>query len=271
MRRHVAAAVVLLELIPGISLAEIGLDGGATDTLARTVVAQLQIITDVDSAFVSLDGRMVGRTPLVADSLSAGIHGVQIIHPDEANWLTPAITDTIRLLPGQKRILRYTLTSGIIVRSDPDGASVFMRDSLLGVTPLSLLPGRWSRSTLLQVKKPGYEAVFVDPSLSNRGVLTVPLHGQPGGPGGGDNTALIEAGEGGPRALRLYISGGVAVAAGVASAYLKIAADERQEAYSLTGDPSILSERRRFDTAAGITFAVTQIALGLFSYYLLSE
>ena len=73
------------------------------------------------------------------------------------------------------------------------------------------------------------------------------------------------------RKIALYASGGVAVVAGVAAAYFKINADDRNDAYHLTGNPSLLDERRRLDTSAGIAFAATQIGFAIFSYLLLSD
>ncbi len=73
------------------------------------------------------------------------------------------------------------------------------------------------------------------------------------------------------RKFALYASGGVAVVAGVAAAYFKINADDRNDAYHLTGDPSLLDERRRLDTAAGFAFAATQIGFAIFSYLLLTD
>jgi hypothetical protein len=75
----------------------------------------------------------------------------------------------------------------------------------------------------------------------------------------------------GGRDVAIYICGGVAVAAGIATAYLKISADERNEAYLATGHMPYLDQRRRLDTAAGIAFAVTQVGFFLFSYLLQTE
>jgi hypothetical protein len=271
MMNSLTIAIVLIAIQTLVALAGTRPDGSDVDTVARIDLARLQILTEPDSATVMIRGRIVGKTPLIVDSCAPGVYDLRILHPDGANWLTPVVSDTIRLQGGQTTTVRYSLNGGIIVRSDPDGASVFLRDSLLGETPLSLLRGRWSKNTLLQVKKDGFAPVFVDPSLAVRGVLTVPLQGLPGVAGGGDIMSLVLPSGNGRHLLRLYISSGVALISGVASAYFKITADERQEAYQRSGDPLALSERKRLDTAAGICFAVAQISLALFSYFLLSE
>jgi hypothetical protein len=71
--------------------------------------------------------------------------------------------------------------------------------------------------------------------------------------------------------LRLYISGATTIIAGAASAYFKVKADNTYSQYVRSGDPNQLSEVNRLDTAAGIALVATQISLGLFAYFMLSE
>lgn len=58
---------------------------------------------------------------------------------------------------------------------------------------------------------------------------------------------------------------------GIGAAYLKIAADSRQEAYLATGDPALASERRRLDTMAGVSLALAQAGIIVLSYLLITE
>jgi hypothetical protein len=73
------------------------------------------------------------------------------------------------------------------------------------------------------------------------------------------------------RSLAIWASGGVTVVAGIAAAYYKIAADERNDSYLLTGNRALRDERRRLDTLSGIAFAAMQLGFAVFSYLLLSE
>jgi hypothetical protein len=271
MRYRATAAILLFGLTQSLCPVAAQESGSPADSLAQKGTARLRIVTDVDSAIVVLGGNVVGRTPFVAESLSAGVYQLEILHPDMANWMTPTIADTIRIVGGENTTLKYTLVGGILVQSVPDGASVVVRDSILGVTPLALLVGRFPRGGMIQVKKAGFEPVLVDLSLAKRGVLTVPLRRQPGPAGEGDESGLvISRGQGGKTA-RLYISAGVLLVSGIATVWFKNAADQRQEAYSVTGDPFLLAESKRLDTAAGISLGVLQVNIGLFLYFLLSE
>jgi hypothetical protein len=271
MRYPTALAIVVLILTqsPGLVSAQEG--GNLDDSLAQKGTAWLRIVTDIDSAIVMLGGVVVGKTPFVAESLSAGRYEVKILHPDLANWVTPTVSDTIRLVGGENTTLKYTLVGGIVVQSIPDGAMVAIRDSLLGVTPLTLLPGRLPRGEMIQVKKAGFEPVLVDLSLAKRGVLAVPLRRQAGSVAEGvDGGLIISNGQEG-RTARLYISAGVLLVSGIATVWFKNTADQRQEAYSITGDPYLLAESRRLDTAAAISLGVLQVNIGLFLYFLLSD
>jgi hypothetical protein len=71
--------------------------------------------------------------------------------------------------------------------------------------------------------------------------------------------------------LKLYVAGAATIIAGATSAYFKLKADNRYSDYIRTGNATSLAEVDRLDTAAGVALAATQISLGLFTYFLLSE
>ena len=244
-----------------------------SDTVASQNTCGLTIESSPDSAGVFLNGVMKGRTPFRADSLTAGLYHIRIEHPDASNWLSPVATDSVRLEPGERKSFRFTLAGGIIVYSDPDGASVFLRDSLLGQTPLVFLPGHWSPTSNLEVRKNGYERAVVTPAMAIRGILRVPLT-RAWTAASEEDSSLVDNVRDSEHSARLYIisiSGGVAVLATISSAYFKTVADHREDAYLLTGDPANLSERQRLDTAAGVSLVVAEVSLAIFSYFLMME
>lgn len=69
----------------------------------------------------------------------------------------------------------------------------------------------------------------------------------------------------------LYLSGAATVVSGITAAYLKTRANDRQVLYSSTNDPGLLAERNRLDNWSAVALVVTEIAFGLFTYFLLSE
>ena len=170
--------------------------------------------------------------------------------------------------------------SRLTVSADADSATVYIDGQAKGVTPLSLdsvrsgtrkllvvgrNPASWfsGSDSLTVVLAPGEDRHIMFSILTpvRLGLTTLP-----------EVSPLLrtENGQNG-RLVALYASGSIAVAAGVAAAYLKISADDRNAAYLTTGNPALLDERRRLDTASGWAFAAMQVGFAVFSYLLLAE
>jgi len=232
--------------------------------------ARVTIQTNVESALVIMDSLRVGVTPLTIDSLASGKHIITLQHPDLANWLAGSITDTIQVIGNEPRTLRYAFPLRSFIISNPFGAAVYVGDSLYGTTPLLVTQSWPSGQSTINLRKEGFEPITVDLADARRGILslTLPHHWQKEGIAG---PLLNDEGSESSRNLRLYVSGASTVISGVAAAYLKVKADDRYLQYAATGDPSLLSQTHRLDTAAGVALAVTQIALGFFTYFILSE
>jgi hypothetical protein len=241
------------------------------DSLAGPGQARLEILTDIDSALVYLDTLYAGRTPLVLDSLPAGTYLTRIIPPHEQSWLEHAITDTLVLSSGQRLSRRYELREYLAVRSDPPGAQVFLGDSLAGETPLLLRIALLHPDGRLMLRKDGYEPFTLATDGIKGSIVQSTLKAGWQHPPLEESPFLTAKSGWSPRRMSLYLSGGAAVLAGIASAYFKISADDRQDAYLMSGNPALLSERQRLDRWAGVTFAITQVGLAIFSYLLISE
>ncbi len=267
-RPVVCTAVLILTLcfrLPGLAA------NATADSAAGSGHAHIVLATDIDSAHVYLDTVFAGLTPLVVDSVSPGEHRLRILPPHAESWLVHAVDDTLTLEAGQTLTLRYALREYLAVQTRPSGARVYLGDSLMGETP-GLLPAELLLpERRLSVKKDGFEPFSVNAAdlkgstiqpLLKLGWQTPPLEESPyvtGLPGWS------------ARRVGLYVSGGASVLAGIVAAYCKIAADDRQASYLESGDPAILDERRRLDTWAGISFALTQVGFAVFSYLLISE
>jgi len=241
-----------------------------TDSLRGANHTIITIQTDVDSALVIVDGVRAGVTPLALDSLAAGKHSFRLQHPDLPNWLTGSINDSVWVVAGESRTLRYTFERRSLVTSHPFGADVYRGDTLCGTTPLVLtLSGQAGPSTI-SIRKEGFEPITADLADARRGILslTLPPRWQIEGMAG---PVLDEEGRAASKNMRLYLTGGSTVLSGVAAAFFKMKADDRYADYTRTGDPSLLSQTHKLDTAAAIALAITQVGLGLFTYYILSE
>lgn len=242
-----------------------------SDSITSINCAQIRLSSDIDSAHVYLDTVFVGLTPLVIDSVTPGSHRLRILPPRADSWLTRTVDDTLSLKPGETLARRYTLREFLAIDAQPSGAMVYLGDSLLGVTP-SLLPADLLLPERhLSVKKDGFES-FSSTVADLKGIIIQPLL-KPGWqtPPLEDSPYVTGIPGWSARRIGLYVSGGTSVLAGIVAAYCKIAADDRQASYLASGDPAMLAERRRLDTWAGITFALTQVGFAIFSYLLISE
>jgi hypothetical protein len=236
---------------------------------ARLEVGRLMIETDLDSVGVTINGAFMGHTPFWLDTIVAGTHILQLKDPDEANWLTRDVIDTMEIQAGVLFHRRYSMIRAYLIASEPFGADVLLRDSLAGRTPI-VLAGPLEPLIPLSLRKPGYESVPVDPRSHHRGVFMVHMtkiwsaHEN-------QSPHLLQNDALGSRHLPLYISASATILSGVAAAYFKIKADDRYQHYALTGNPSLHAETQRLDTAAGVALAATQLSLGVFAYFLLSD
>ena len=230
----------------------------------------LTIRTGADTATVYLDSVRAGRTPFTIDSVRGGSHVLRLVQEDSTSWLTGSITDTVSIAPGESRTLRYAFERRVMVVTDPSGALVYIGDSAAGITPLMLTSLTRPLPADVSVVRTGYESTIVPLPGSGSGVARAVLHkmwqSEPS-----ENPFMNESGSSERTGLRLYMAGGLTVAAGAAAAYFKIKADGRNAIYQETGDPTLRDETRRLDVSAAIALVATQIGFAFFTYYLLSD
>lgn len=239
------------------------------DTL-RT--ATLEVRADLDSALVYLDSLFVGHTPLQLEGLLPGPHRLTVVPPHPEEWSVQMVSDTVHLDPGTVSLHTCQLRYYVPVRSEPPGAEVYINDSLAGVTPLLVRPSSLHEDARLTLKLSGFETTSVPrEARAGESALTVALKTGWQAVSDGPSPFLPDQPAWNSRNTGLYLSGGVSVLAGIGAAWLKIAADGKQEAFLLTGDPALASERKRLDTYAAISLAVAQAGLIVLSYLLITE
>ncbi len=244
-------------------MALISFSAGAEDNADSAAVVKSQIsISASDPARVFIDGDSVGTTPMVF-SASPGRHILRIVgETDVQSWASEPVVDTIEIQPNLPQSLNYIFRRKIFLNSNPNGAEVFTQDSLLGTTPLIIRSDR----TSFTFRKEGYEDATVTMNEPKNVQVSLKRVWQ----SRTDSSIFLESEEKGS-SLRLYITGATTILAGAASAYFKVKADNSYTSYLQTGNQSRLSETNRYDTAAIVTIAATQLSLGLFTYFVLSE
>lgn len=225
--------------------------------------ASITIQTNIEGATVFVDGDSVGTTPITFHT-APGAHRVRILS-DVANWLTEPISDSITLAPHEQRTLRYTFAQKFLILSNPSGAEVLARDSVIGTTPLVVKP---VADATYKLRAAGYEETPLEFANAVRGILSTTLNKKWQSENG---ETIFRDSEVSGSPLKLYLAGAATIIAGATSAYFKVKADNSYSDYVRSGNPASLNDVNRLDTAAGIALAATQISLGLFTYFILSE
>jgi hypothetical protein len=236
--------------------------GESADSLGVGVPVTIQC--NIDGARVYLDSDSVGTTPLTLSSVAPGKHALKLVPPDVENWLSEPMVDTLDVSGTAPIAARFSFEQKYLVLSTPSQASVFVGDSLMGTTPLVVK----TASPSITLRLPGFEEVTLPTANAKRGILSADLKRI------WQTTAeesIFKDSEENGSSLRLYLTGATTILAGATSAYFKVKADNTYSQYVRTGDPNQLAEVNRLDTAAGIALAVTQISLGIFTYFILSE
>jgi hypothetical protein len=253
-----------------LTLCSLPAGAGAAQESAPPDSTQALLVVDSspESAWVMLDTASIGKTPCSLAVHAPASYHLRLQHPDLANWLTGAVEETLAVRPGEIVRRTYQLPVWTLVVSSPMGAEIFAGDSLLGSSPLLLRPGKISRSAPLTARLRGYESATANPAMATRGVLRIPLRASTE-PGTFIDQRLLDIPR--PSSTRLYLTGGGALLAGAAAAYFKVKADNANSDYILNGDPASLSDRNRYDRASGVFLVVTQVSLGLFLAFLMSE
>jgi hypothetical protein len=201
--------------------------------------------------------------PMIApvDSLPvrAGRVLLRIFPGGEGPWSEPLSSETLSVALGEHVVRDAAGLAAWRVTSEPFGATVSLRDSVLGTTPL-LVSSRM-RGELLRFQKAGYEDALV-PVGGDLYAALQPLPGAAGPSLGGAASKNMTT---------VYVAAGVGVLAGASAAYLKIKADGRYADYRRSGRSSDLDDVHRLDRLSGISLAASEIALFLLTVELFSR
>ncbi len=226
--------------------------------------ALLSVRTVPSGAKVMLDTTMIGIAPVESAVVQPGRRVLRLLPPDPRSWFQEAVIETLSVEPGERIRRDAVFSPSASVASDPYGATVAYRDSILGVTPLRLA----LRGGTVSVQKPGYDSVDLSlpPGGGTVNVLLRPL--SPGAPGPALPYLTSDESK---SPLALYVASGAAIVGGVSAAYFKIKADGAYSDYLASGDQATLNRVHRLDLASGISLAACQISLGLLTYFLFTR
>jgi hypothetical protein len=228
-------------------------------------MARLTVSSNVIGASVYLDSVEIGTTPLQGFLIGEGEHTVCVSEVG-FSWNPRLECRTIVAEAGEEVDLVIQLPRQISVQSDPFGASVILRDSVIGFTPLVF--STTAKEGSLTLVKQGFEhlhlvfdsstALLVGNLRNERGVGKVP------------GSLYLETDDAKSTSW-VILAGSSAVLAGAASAYFKIQADNLHREYLGNRDAATLARVRNLDTVSAIALGLSQASVGALVYLLLSQ
>lgn len=137
-----------------------------------SAAATLRVETVPSGLLVLIDGVKAGRSPVGPLWVAAKPIRVQAIPEDPRVFDTGRDAALVIPSPGEARTVVLDLRPSVLVRSDPEPATLFLRaraaaggDSLVGVTPIRLRPGEVDRETLRLEAPEHADTTFAGASL----------------------------------------------------------------------------------------------------------
>ncbi|MCU7492415.1 MAG: hypothetical protein HF312_16145 [Ignavibacteria bacterium] len=214
----------------------------------------LNISTGDSSAAIFLNDSFIG-SGRASREVEKGRYKIFI--KDEARkWGAQEIHDSISVTDcGLTKNLEYSFKKTAFLRTNPDNADVYYRDSLLGSTPLSIL------RTLpqVEVRKTNYKPVFLSSDeLVHSPVIDLEFLGK-------------KPQESFFKTNMFKILLGTAVALGTTAAYYKMKANKSFDQYNQSGDNTLLDRTNRYDLYSGIAFGALQVNFGALIYFFLVD
>ena len=208
------------------------------------------------------DTTLLGETPL-SQLFPAGRHIIRFASPGK-DWNTFSVAETIMVQPGDTLVRNIAVPTYYSVTSEPYGAQVIMNDSVIGSTPFLLVSTTETQSITLVKEEYEPENIFLSPDLPHVHILLKP---QP-------EKSLPRSYLSNPKPYNdtpIYLSTAATILGGITAAYCKVKADNLYAEYQQTGDASLISRVKSYDTASGIALGLSEAGLVFLSYLLLSR
>lgn len=226
----------------------------------------LNVASNVTKARVFVDSMLVGLTPLEHVPVSPGNHTICIIAGDDRSWIAHQVCQEVHVAAGEEIRLMLDVLRSIQVTSEPYGATIVYRDSVLGETPFIFTTH--ARHGMITISKVGYESLPLTFDSSST-LLHCSLVSRRGL--GDDVATLYIHKEESRTVLPVIITASSAVVTGIAAAYFKIRADNLYHDYTSSRNPEQLDRIRQLDLASGLALGASQLSLMLLTYFLLSR
>lgn len=252
----------------------LGVLSGSTDLMAQAsqpqaAVAYVLVESNPAGKEIYLDTEFVGKTPQLLQITPVDSHRIVVRAGDGSSWFARDYVRTFAAPEGDTLNIQAAFSRAYFLRSMPHDALVFLGDSLLGRTPLTLELD-YAETPTLELRKEGYHplTITIGPNSEQFRMFVLErdeefwetqrrqLH---------ERLAVKSS------RRRMAKWGGVlSLVAGTSAILLKRKADDFYEKYRGTADPArmqrYISKTEDFDTYSGIAFGVFQLSFA-FSVY----
>jgi hypothetical protein len=154
--RASSSSVPWLPVIIGVFCALLGIFGYQILPKSEPAV-HLEIVSAPNGAQVRLDGRVQnGHTPLRLSGLTTGTrYALSVELPGYQAWQSSYVAGRVSV---QQIAVLKPITRTLVIASIPEGAEVYLGDTLVGRTPLSLPSVQVETKLALHLEHPGYQS-----------------------------------------------------------------------------------------------------------------
>jgi hypothetical protein len=223
----------------------------------------LSIQTTANNSIALVDAKTVLALPVDSARLTPGSHRVRV--ENVTQWDAQVMDTSIVVAADAVCVITIPEKHTYTFLSEPSGALVSVQDKALGVTPLRVTTDR-VLSLPLALSLSHFEKITLEPPLAP--VSRVRFY-----PDGASQTdRMFES----SRSIRNYsewIYGSIAtgILSATVSALAKNKADNYDNRFRATGNPSLHDKSNTFDLIAGSALLITEISFGALSYLLVTQ
>lgn len=213
----------------------------------------LRINSDIPEVNIFINDSLISANGNLKIELQNGDY-IVLAEESSDRWNSKSFCDTIHLSDCETKTIHYYFKDEVLIETIPTDAYVFVKDSLIGFTPVKV-PANLSE---LKILKPGYLEKKI--SIEDNSFQTIRLDFN----GTIKNEPFVNT-------TMFKVLTASAIALGSVTAYFKLKADDKFDEYRFTGNRKYLDETNRFDTISGISLALFQINFGYIIYRFLAE
>ena len=226
------------------------LAGSVVVTNSQSCKSLIKIETNRDSSAIFLDRNFLGIGQAETE-LEPGSYEIRVkeYHKD---WNSKMLSKVINVKSCDPIIVPFLFANEKYLQTNPQDVEVRSGDTLVGYTPLYLLPNQDN----FHLSKQGYEDKTISfNEFRSYQPISLNFIGETKG------KSFYK------KDLFKYLIAGIVVLGGT-SAYFKLKADNKFDSYKITGEQNLLDETHKYDLISGILFTALQINFGTLIYFL---